>query len=106
MVDVHDLEVKYDSAAMRRMAEDLEELAGRLDAADESIPKQVDAGVFAPHVADQVNESVANVAALILRLQSAASLLRATADAKDETERDNEQQASGIDDDYMGVNPR
>lgn len=106
MVDIHNFEVKYDSSAMRRMAEDLEGLAHRLDAADESIPAQVDAGVFAPMVADQINESVANVLTLILRLRAAASLLRVTADAKETTERENEHEAAGIGDDYMDVNPQ
>lgn len=84
----------FHPAGIHELANKVDGLADRLDALDARMPSHVDAGIYAPHITEHLNDAVANVAALILRLRAAAETLHATADGHQATEEWAEEEAS------------
>ena len=73
----------FDSTEIRRVAREIDGLADQLDSLDSSMPRQVDAGVYGPHMTDAVHAALANVTDFIIRLRSAADRARQCASAYD-----------------------
>ncbi|HEY8458723.1 MAG TPA: hypothetical protein VIL34_24255 [Actinopolymorphaceae bacterium] len=79
----------FDPAAMRDMADRLEQASAKFDATGTKIPDSVDAGPFAPLVQGLIESVAANNAALVIRLAAAADQVRKAADRYEATEEAN-----------------